>query len=134
MGSKRQDLSGSREEELHGKTFDVFISHAFEDKEGIATPLARALEVVGLKVWHDQTMLKLGDSLRQGIEYGLANSRYGIVILSASFFAKHWTQQELNGLAQREVNGEKIILPIWCNLSRDKGGRVCSDPGRSGSR
>lgn len=35
------------------------------------------------------------------------------MILSARFFEKHWAQQELNGLATREVNGEKVILPVW---------------------
>jgi hypothetical protein len=44
---------------------------------------------------------------------GLGRSKYGIVILSAHFFEKHWPQQELNGLATREVNGNKVILPVW---------------------
>jgi hypothetical protein len=57
--------------------------------------------------------LKLGDSLRQSIEKGLARSRYGVVILSRHFFEKHWPAQELNGLATREVNERKVILPIW---------------------
>ena len=35
------------------------------------------------------------------------------MILSPRFFAKHWPEQELNGLATREVNGKKVILPIW---------------------
>ena len=52
-------------------------------------------------------------SLRQSIDRGLARSRFGVVILSARFFEKHWPQQELNGLATREVNGEKVILPVW---------------------
>ena len=32
---------------------------------------------------------------------------------SQHFFAKHWPTQELNGLATREVNGKKVILPVW---------------------
>lgn len=93
--------------------WDVFISHASEDKETIATPLAEALQAEGLRVWYDDFALRLGDSLRQSIDRGLARSRFGVVILSARFFEKHWTQQELNGLATREVNGEKVILPVW---------------------
>jgi hypothetical protein len=93
--------------------WDVFISHASEDKDEIATPLAEALRGKGLRVWYDDFSLQLGDSLRQSIDRGLARSRFGVVILSARFFEKHWPQQELNGLVTREVNGRKVILPVW---------------------
>ena len=69
--------------------WDVFISHASEDKEAIATPLAEALQANGLRVWYGDFSLRLGDSLRQSIDRGLARSRFGVVILSARFFEKH---------------------------------------------
>jgi len=93
--------------------WDVFISHASEDKAAIAEPLACELVAKGLRVWYDDFSLKLGDSLRESIDRGLARSRFGIVILSDHFFQKHWPQQELNGLATREVNSNKVILPVW---------------------
>ena len=93
--------------------WDVFISHASEDKIAIARPLADALRTKGLRVWYDEFALKVGDSLRESIDHGLTNSRYGIVILSQNFFAKHWPQRELNGLATREVGQERVILPVW---------------------
>jgi hypothetical protein len=98
--------------------YDVFISHASEDKADAAEPLARALSSV-LRVWYDRDVLAIGDSLRQSIDRGLARSRYGIVILSPHFFRKHWPQQELNGLATREVGGQKVILPVWHHVSFD---------------
>ena len=104
---------------MHSK-WDVFVSHASEDKATVAEPLAGALDAAGLSVWYDRIVLKVGDSLRQQIEHGLANSRYGIVVLSPAFFAKHWPQQELNGLAQKEVNGQKVILPVWHNISHEE--------------
>jgi len=61
--------------------WDVFICHASEDKKDIAKPLALALIKMGLKVWYDEFTLKVGDSLRRSIDYGLSQSRYGIVIL-----------------------------------------------------
>jgi hypothetical protein len=97
-------------------TWDAFISYASEDRESVAQPLAEALRKIGLKIWFDQTELRVGDSLRERIDAGLANSRYGIVVLSPSFFAKHYPVRELNGLAQREVEGQKVILPIWNNI------------------
>lgn len=64
--------------------------------------------------------MKVGDSLRQKIDQGLASSRYGIVVLSESFFAKNWPQYELNGLVAREMYGGKVILPIWHKVSKDE--------------
>jgi hypothetical protein len=102
------------------KKWDVFISHASEDKQELVRPLALALREKGISVWYDEFSLKIGDSLRTSIDYGLANSRFGAVILSKNFFAKHWAVQELNGLTTREVKGTKVILPIWHNVTFDE--------------
>jgi hypothetical protein len=61
--------------------------------------------------------LQLGDSLRQRIDEGLANSRYGVVVLSPAFFAKRWPQLELDGLLTREVAGGKVVLPVWHRIA-----------------
>lgn len=100
--------------------WDVFVSHAGEDKDEIARPLAEALEAAGLAVWFDEKSLQLGDSLREKIDQGLARSTYGVVILSKHFFEKHWPQQELNGMASREVDGRKVILPVWHNIEANE--------------
>lgn len=99
--------------------WDVFICHAWEDKETIARPLAVALRKLGLKVWYDEFTLKIGDSLRRSIDYGLSKSKYGVVILSPHFFAKEWPQRELDGLVAREISSGKVILPIWHNVTRE---------------
>jgi hypothetical protein len=67
--------------------------------------------------WLDESALTVGDSLRGKIDEGLANSRYGIVVLSHSFFAKQWPQHELDGLMSREVSGAKVILPVWHDIT-----------------
>lgn len=67
--------------------YDVFISHASEDKSDVARPLAALLINAGLTVWIDEAELTLGDSLRRNIDLGLASSRFGVVILSTSFFS-----------------------------------------------
>jgi hypothetical protein len=85
--------------------WDVFISHASEDKAVVAKPLADMLQAKGLKVWYDEYTLSIGDNLRRSIEQGLAGSRYGIVVLSPNFFAKKWTQLELDGLFALERLG-----------------------------
>ncbi len=101
------------------EVFDVFLSHASEDKDTIARPLYHALTAAGVSVWFDEAVLKLGDSLRRKIDEGLARCRYGIVVLSPSFFAKHWPQRELDGLVAKEItSGEKGILPIWHEIDQ----------------
>ena len=97
--------------------WDVFISHATEDKDAFVRPLALALRAYGLKVWYDEFTLSFGDSLSESIDKGLANSRFGLVVLSQHFIQKKWTRRELKGLTQRDVHEEKIILPIWHNVS-----------------
>ena len=104
----------------NGETWDVFISHASEDKEAIAEPLAEELRARGLRVWLDKTELRIGDSLRRKIDYGLAHSTFGVVILSKSFFAKGWPQYELDGIVGMSVNGDQRMLPIWHEISRDE--------------
>lgn len=92
--------------------YDVFISHATEDKDSIARPLAQALSKYGVRVWYDEFELKLGDSLSRSIDKGLAESTFGLVVLSPSFFAKNWPEYELRGLTAREMRGVKVILGV----------------------
>ncbi|EOR02192.1 TIR domain-containing protein [Acinetobacter sp. ANC 3926] len=98
--------------------YDLFISHASEDKEDFVRPLAETLQQLGIKVWYDEFSLRVGDSLRRKIDSGLKNSRYGTVVLSEAFIKKDWTQYELDGLVAREMNGHKMILPIWHKISK----------------
>ena len=98
---------------------DVFISHASEDKKAVARPLAQKLRDEGVDVWYDDFALKLGDSLRQSIDHGLTQSRYGVVILSENFFAKKWPQRELDALFALEQHGQQRVLPVLHGLSQE---------------
>lgn len=100
------------------KEFDVFISHASEDKDDVVRPLAHALKLEGLKVWYDEFELKIGDSLRRKIDKGLATSKFGVVVLSKDFIKKGWTNYELDGIITKAVSGEQIVLPIWHHITK----------------
>jgi Domain of unknown function (DUF1883)/TIR domain len=100
------DVDGERQ------VWDVFISHASEDKDAVARPLAEHLRDLGVSVWLDAFELRIGDSLRRKIDAGLAGSRFGVVVLSRSFFRKGWPQYELDGLVTRYVSGEQSLLRI----------------------
>lgn len=102
------------------KKWDVFVSHASEDKETVAVPLTAALRSRGIRVWLDKFELQIGDSLRAKIDEGLANCRHGVVVLSENFFRKHWTGIELDGIfANREISGGEI-LPIWYGVNKSR--------------
>lgn len=100
--------------------YDVFISHASEDKETVVRPLANALVNRGLKVWYDEFELKIGDSLRRKIDRGLAKSRFGIVVLSKDFIKKGWTNYELDGIISKANTGEQVLLPIWHGITKQE--------------
>lgn len=101
--------------------YDLFVCHASEDKDDVARPLTDVLTRRGRTVWLDELELTIGDSLRQRIDEGLRESKFGIVILSPSFFAKRWPQWELDGLAQREMlSGRKIVLPVWHRVTAEE--------------
>ena len=103
------------------KLHDVFICHASEDKDEFVRPLAEALRSHHLEVWYDEFALGVGDSLRETIDRGLAASRYGIVVLSSSFFRKRWPNRELNGLVAQEMAEDRgMILPVWHGVNRDQ--------------
>jgi hypothetical protein len=98
------------------KRWDLFISHASEDKDSVARPLADLLRRGGARVWPDTHELTVGDSLIEKIDEGLSSSRFGAVVLSPAFFGKHWPRRELSGLRAREESDRKTILPIWHGL------------------
>lgn len=93
--------------------WDLFISHASEDKDSFVRPLVKLLQDKGVSVWYDEFSLGLGDSLRRSIERGLSRSRFGLVVISPNFLAKDWPQRELDGLVALEVGGRKVVLPVW---------------------
>jgi len=111
-------LRMSPEELVQASWYDAFICHASEDKESFVRPLAHAMRQVGLNVWYDEFCLGWGDELRRSIDYGLANSKFGVVVLSPAFLEKNWPQYELDGLFSRQIEGEKVLLPIWHNLTK----------------
>ena len=100
--------------------YDVFVSHAWEDKEEFVDEFVQALKNRNINVWYDKDKIKWGDTMRVRIDNGLRKSKFGVVVLSPNYIAegKYWTKAELDGLFQLEsINGKKL-LPIWHNLTK----------------
>lgn len=100
--------------------YDVFVSHAWEDKEDFVEEFVQELRNLGIKVWYDTNRIKWGDSMREKIDDGLKKSRFGVAVLSPSYIAegKYWTKAELDGLFQLESVNGKALLPIWHKLTK----------------
>ncbi len=103
---------------MASKKWDVFISHASEDKEALVKPLAHNLRSFGVRVWYDEFSLCVGDSLSGTIDRGLKESRFGLVVLSPAFFTKKWPDYELRSLIAREKRQERLILPLWHRVEK----------------
>lgn len=100
--------------------YDVFISHASEDKSPFVEDLVKALQNRDVKVWYDSLSIAWGDSLKSQIDNGLKRSTFGIVVLSENYIKKGWTQYELEGLFNIEMTKGKTILPIWHNITKQQ--------------
>lgn len=106
--------------DFEGEEYDVFLSHAWEDKESFVDEFVKELEKLGIRVWYDKDKIKWGDSMRARIDDGLKKSRFGIAVISPDYIAdgKYWTKTELDGLFQLESINGKMILPIWHNITK----------------
>lgn len=107
------------EEQSNQALYDVFISHASEDKKDFVDPLVQALQDAGIRVWYDTLEMQWGKSLREQIDNGIKRSKYAILVLSKNFFAKQWTKRELDGILAKEGVTGAAPLPIWYDITYD---------------
>lgn len=88
---------------------DVFLCHAWDDRQGAAKELHDLLESRGVKVWFSEKDVGLGVPLLRAIDKGLANSRIGIVLVTPALLRRLPTE----GIADRELSallaGERLI-------------------------
>lgn len=117
---EKQDLEPKSNVFAEEEEFDVFVSHACEDKESFVDEFVAELIKLGVKVWYDKSQIKWGDSMRERIDLGLKKSKFGIAVLSPNYIAegKYWTKAELDGLFQLDSVNGKTLLPIWHQLTK----------------
>lgn len=85
---------------------DVFLCHAWDDRQGSAKELHDLLEARGVRVWFSEKDLGLGVPMMRGIDKGLVNSRVGIVLVTPAMLrrlpAEGIADKELSALLRRE--------------------------------
>ncbi len=102
-------------------TWDVFLSHASDDKVTFVDQLATALKSVGLRVWYDKDFIKPGMSVTQAINQGLADSRFAVVVFSEAFLRKGWTKAEMQAVFNASVSQGRVrLIPVLLDITRDK--------------
>ena len=99
-----------------GKLYDVFLSHASEDKPYVRQ-VAERLKAAGLAVYLDENEMVAGRSLRAQLDYAILNSRLGVLFISPNFILKRWPREEFDALFTLEDGDQTRILPVWLNVS-----------------
>ena len=95
---------------------DVFLCHAWDDRQGVAKELHDLLEAAGVKVWFSEKDVVLGSSLLREIDKGLAKSRVGVVLVTPSFL----NRVRGEGIADKELSAllaRDLLVPIVHNTT-----------------
>lgn len=92
--------------------FDVFISHASEDKDEIARPIFEACQKLGLKCFLDEAHIGWGQSFTSKINTALGSARTVLAIVSPTSVTKEWPVVEVNTALSLEVTGQKKVVPL----------------------
>lgn len=92
--------------------FEIFISHAREDKALIARPIHEACERYGLKAFLDEEHIGWGESFTKKINTALGAARTVVAVVSSNSVDKEWPILEVNTALALEVSGDKRVLPV----------------------
>lgn len=95
---------------------DVFLCHAWDDRQGPAKELHDLLEAAGVKVWFSEKDLSLGVPMMRAIDKGLANSRIGLVLVTPALLER----LPREGVADKELSAllaSNQLVPIVHNTT-----------------
>jgi len=92
--------------------YDIFISHASEDRAAVAKPIFEACERLGLKAFLDEEHIAWGDAFTKKINVALGAARTVLAIVSSTSVTKDWPLTEVNTALALEVAGDKSVVPL----------------------
>jgi TIR domain len=95
---------------------DVFLCHAWDDRQGPAKELHELLVAAGVKVWFSEKDLGLGVPMMRAIDKGLANSRIGLVLVTPTLL----TRLPKESVADKELSAllaRNQLVPIVHNTT-----------------
>jgi RNA-directed DNA polymerase len=92
--------------------YEIFLSHASEDKAEIARPIFAACSQAGLKAFLDEDHIGWGENFTKKINTALGAARTVLVIVSSHSVSKDWPVAEINTALAFEVEGKKRVLAL----------------------
>lgn len=95
---------------------DVFLCHAWGDRQGAAKELHNLLVAAGVKVWFSENDLPLGVPMMRAIDKGLAASRIGLVLVTPALLERLPTES----VADKELStllAGNLLVPIIHNTT-----------------
>lgn len=103
----------------HPERRDLFLCHAWDDRQGSAAELHRQLKANGATVWFSEEDIPLGSLMTREIDKGLRNSRIGIVLVTPSLINSIANE----GIAEKELavllNSQRVV-PITHGVTFDE--------------
>lgn len=90
---------------------DVFLCHAWDDRQESAKELHDLLVEAGVKVWFSEKDLGLGVPMMRAIDKGLANSKIGLVLVTPGLLER----LPREGIADKELSAllaRNQLVPI----------------------
>ena len=99
--------------------YEIFIGHAFEQKDDVATPLFEELTKEGIRTFIDIVEIKWGDSLTKLINKALSEADYFLAIISINSISKSWPDTEMNAAIARQIDGKQKVLPLFVGTTEE---------------
>ncbi|WP_277499859.1 toll/interleukin-1 receptor domain-containing protein [Nocardioides sp. ChNu-99] len=106
----------SEQAQEHPERRDLFLCHAWDDREGSARELHGHLKANGATVWFSEDDLPLGSLMIREIDKGLRNSRVGIVLVTPALLKSI----ESEGVAEKELAvllSTRRVVPVLHGVS-----------------
>lgn len=95
---------------------DIFLCHAWGDRQGAAKELRELLVAAGVKVWFSENDLPLGVPMMRAIDKGLAASRIGLVLVTPALLERLPTES----VADKELStllAGNLLVPVIHNTT-----------------
>lgn len=103
----------------HPDRRDLFLCHAWDDRQGSAADLHRQLKANGATVWFSEEDIPLGSLMTREIDKGLRNSRIGIVLVTPALLKSI----ENEGIAEKELAvllNSRRVVPVTHGVTFDQ--------------
>lgn len=103
----------------HPDRRDLFLCHAWPDRQGSAAELHRQLKANGASVWFSEEDIPLGSLMTREIDKGLRNSRIGIVLVTPALL----NSINNEGIAEKELAvllNSRRVVPVTHGVTFDE--------------